>query len=160
MIPSRSTSAGFSLLELLVVITIVGILTTIAVPSLKSLMESQRVRNASFEIFTVLSLARSEAIKRNGHVTVTPSFTSGVLTRIDIAASGTVIDSKPAPKGVDITLSSSAVGGITYKNTGRAAEANVSFQVDVAGAATPTSHVRCIKVTLSGMPQTRKVPCP
>lgn len=160
MMPSRSTAAGFSLIELLVVITIVGILTTIAIPSLKSLMESQRVRNASFEVFTVLSLARSEAIKRNGNVTVTPNFTSGVLTSIDIAASGTVVDSKPAPKGVDITFSPSAVGGLTYKRTGRTAETNVSFQVDVAGSVTPTSHVRCITVTLSGMPQTRKVPCP
>lgn len=162
---SRPSLAGFTLIELLIVISIVGILTTMAIPSFKWLMESQRVTNASYELFSMLNLARSEAVKRNSDVNVTPIYTAGVFTSIEVTytmPNGTVvvIDSKAAPKGVKITPSASVAALLTYKRTGRPAEASPSFQIDVADAATHTSHVRCISIGLSGMPRTQKAVCP
>lgn len=148
--------------ELLIVITIAGILATIAIPSFKSLTESQRVKNASFELFSILTLARSEAIKRNNDVTITPTMAGSVLASIEIAASGVVIDTKPAPKGVNIEPSASATAGVTYKRNGRTSvtAAPITFDIDVAGAATPTRNARCITIELSGMPRTRMGACP
>src|SRR4030065_2579630 len=68
---SSSTSvSGFTLTELLVVLAVAGILATMAVPSFKSLIQSQRVKNAGFELYSSLALARNEAIKRNSDVTI------------------------------------------------------------------------------------------
>lgn len=160
MKPSRPHVSGFTLTELLVVISIVGVLATIAIPSFKSLTESQRVKNASFELFTILSMARSEAIKRNSDVMLTPTPSWGALTSVDVAASGVVIDTRPAPKGVSITPSASATAGVIFRRNGRPVATGITFGVDVAGATTPTRNALCITVELSGMPRTRKDACP
>lgn len=162
----RSSVSGFTLIELLIVVSIAGILAAIAIPSFNSLMEKQRVNNAGFELFSILSLARSEAIKRNCDVLVTPTISGGALTNIVVSSStlcpvggGTVIDSKPAPKGVKIDASPSAIAGITYKRNGRTTATGISFQIDVAGATIPTAKALCIKIELSGMPRTRGGAC-
>src|SRR3569833_1683643 len=61
---------GFTLPELLVTITIAAILAAIAAPSLKSFISSERIRTASYNLISQLTLARSEAIKQNDSVTV------------------------------------------------------------------------------------------
>jgi type IV fimbrial biogenesis protein FimT len=161
---SRSHPAGFTLIELLIVITIVGVLTTMAIPSFKWLMESQRVSNASYELFSVVNLARSEAVKRNAEVKLKPVYTAGVITSIEVSFTSngvvTVLASKAAPKGVEITPSASAAVSITYKHNGRPVEASPNFEIDVKGAVTPTVHVRCMTIGLSGMARTQKGACP
>lgn len=157
----RSSVSGFTLIELLIVVSIAGILAAIAIPSFNSLMEKQRVNNAGFELYSILSLARSEAIKRNNDVTVTPTFSGGALASMDVTvvSSGAIIDSKPAPKRVKIDFSPSAIAGITYKRNGRTTATGISFQIDVAGATIPTAKALCIKIELSGMPRTRGGAC-
>lgn len=131
---------------------IAGILATIAIPSFQSLTQSQRAKNASFELFASLNLARSEAIKRNANVTVTPvsgSWHEGW----DISASGVPsIRSQKAIKGIVI---SGGPASVVYAKTGRTATA--SFQIDVS--ATATANARCIKIELSGMPRSTKGAC-
>lgn len=164
---SRSSVSGFTLVEILIVIAIAGILATIAIPSFKGLMERQRVNNASFELFSVLSLARNEAIKRSCDVTVTPKDSWGALTSVDVitdtgcpVGGGVTIDSKLAPKGVSIKSSTAAAAGITFKRSGRTSTTDNSLEIDVAGATSPTPKALCIRVELSGMPRTREGGCP
>jgi prepilin-type N-terminal cleavage/methylation domain-containing protein len=63
-ITSRSMG-GFSVIELMIVVAIAGILLAIAVPSLQSSITSARTRGVAESIYTGLSQARSEAIRRN-----------------------------------------------------------------------------------------------
>lgn len=152
----RPTETGFTLTELMVVVAVLGVLAAIALPSFQSLTQSQQVKAASFDLFSSLSLARSEAIKRNGNVEVTPNDTDDWGAGWEIAATtGTMetIRSQAALKGVAITL---GPANVVYARTGRATAA-ASFQVDVSGAT--TANVRCIRIGLSGMPRTTKGAC-
>lgn len=56
---------GFSLIELLVVVAIAGVLLSLAVPSFSMWIENTKIRNQADSIVNGLSLARSEALKRN-----------------------------------------------------------------------------------------------
>lgn len=54
---------GFTVAELLVVITIIGILSAIAVPNLTSAVEAYRLTEATRDFSSLLRKARSKAIK-------------------------------------------------------------------------------------------------
>lgn len=64
---------GFTVTELMVVVAIVGIIAAIAAPDMVEMVRRQRVKTAAFDVFAGLSMARSEAIKRNITVNVTPN---------------------------------------------------------------------------------------
>lgn len=149
-------SDGFSLVELLTVVAVVAILAAVAIPSFNQIISSQRIRNASFELFATLMFARSEAVKRNGDVTITP-LEGGWHEGWQITApGGTVIKNHQALRNVVI---SDAPESLVYTRTGRlSATALPAFQFDVDPA--NEDYVRCISITLSGLPKTSKAACP
>ena len=154
--------AGFTLVELMIVVAVVGVLSMMALGGFQWVTQSQRVKASVFDLFASLTVARSEAIKRNGNVTITPAGGSwqGGWT---ITSGGVTIKTQAALSGVTVTGGTGAgtlPATVLYTKSGRlaAGAAVASFQVD-AGATT-TDHVRCVKIELSGLPRTSKGACP
>lgn len=148
-------SSGFTLIEMMVVLCIITILAGVVIPSFQSMLRNQRVKSASFELFSSLVVARSEAIKRNTDVTITPATSGHWEGGWSIAAGSTVLKTQSALAGVAI---SGAPATLTYKRTGRITDTtSPAFQVNVDPA--DSTQIRCINIELSGLPRTSKGAC-
>ena len=104
----RQTQNGFTLVEMLVTLSIVGIFTAIAVPSFTSLIASQNIRVSASMLQSSLLQARSEAIKRNTVVMVSPSagqqWTSGWT--VTVLSGGEVVSNNN--KSIELSRTPSA----------------------------------------------------
>lgn len=67
----RKGDGGFTLLELIVIVLMLGILSAIAAPSWQAFITRQRVRTVNDRVFQSLRLAQSEAKRTKRDVTIT-----------------------------------------------------------------------------------------
>ena len=81
----KANNAGFTLLELMVAITVLALLLGIGVPGFRDFVRNSRMTAATNDIVTDFSIARSEAVKRRVPVTLCKSQN---LTACDTAAAG------------------------------------------------------------------------
>ena len=65
-----SEARGFTLVELMVAIAVLSIILTVAVPSITSMRDRNRVRAAAEAVYAHLQFARSESIKQDRNLTV------------------------------------------------------------------------------------------
>ncbi len=65
--------SGFTLIELMVVIAILAITFSLSVPAYKDLQLRQKINGQANQLFSIIYLARSEAIKRSTVVTICKS---------------------------------------------------------------------------------------
>jgi type IV fimbrial biogenesis protein FimT len=81
----KANNAGFTLLEVMVAITVLALLLGIGVPGFRDFVRNSRMTAATNDIVTDFSIARSEAVKRRVPVTLCKSQN---LTACDVAAAG------------------------------------------------------------------------
>lgn len=144
-------SRGFTLVEIIVVLVILGIFAVMAVPSFHEMVASNHVRSASEQLRTALLLAREEAVKRNGSVTLTCT-SSNCLSGWTVTAGTTTLSKQSAFS--DSRLSISGPASVVFDRSGRLG-GTASFQVQH----TDTSRVNCVRVYLSGLADVAAVAC-
>jgi prepilin-type N-terminal cleavage/methylation domain-containing protein len=142
---------GFTLVEILVALSISGILLTIAASSFTSLTASQRVKGAATDLYIALTKARNEALKLNTNVTLQADsqWSNGWY----IADPDTTITTKllehGALKGISISGSN-----VTFRPSGRVSGSTApAFTITASGSDTQI----CVNVDLSGRPYQKTV---
>ena len=65
-----SKNEGFTLIELMVVIAVVAIITSFALPSYRMLIEKRQVTSGAEQLASFISSAQIEAVKRSNNVSV------------------------------------------------------------------------------------------
>lgn len=61
---------GFTMTELMIAIAISVIIITVALPSFQTMLKKNALRTSAIELYTLLSIARSEAVGRNTNITL------------------------------------------------------------------------------------------
>jgi prepilin-type N-terminal cleavage/methylation domain-containing protein len=156
---TRRAQAGFTAAEILVVIGIVGILAAIAIPSMSSLLATQAVRSASYDLNADLVYARGEAIARAMNVTVTGASSTDFKAGWTITDAGGNTLRTQGARDSRITFTSNA-NVYTFDKTGRVttgAPAQWSIVPSISGA--QDYQKRCIKLDPSGRPRTNEGVC-
>lgn len=69
--------SGVTLIELMMVLAVLAIIVTIAVPSMDSYLDTNRLRGATNQFFADVQYARSEAIKRKTNISVSLTSNGG-----------------------------------------------------------------------------------
>lgn len=145
----RGRMRGFTLVEMMVVMGIVAILAAFAAPNLGLMIKRQRIKTAAFDVFASLTFARSEAIKRNNMVTLTPVANDWARGWQITDANNNVLRDQ---KGWDnVTVTGPATVG--FSGSGRlAAGAGTPFALTggAYGATVYSGDYRCVTLDLSG----------
>jgi len=152
----RNAANGFTLIELMITLSILVILLTVAVPSFREFVQSQRVKTASFDLFASITYARSEALKRNGDVTLSAA-SGGWANGWSISTGGATLRSQAAlDTSVAIT---SAATTLTYGRDGRISGSGATTLQLAPNPSVSWISPRCITIDLSGRPNSKLGSC-
>ena len=156
---------GFTLIELLMAVALLGIIATLAAPSMTNFVIRQRVSSQANEMMLSLAFARSEALKRNAEIRLLPATDSAEgwqggwcigptsMTNCDHTDRLKVFEAKS-----DVSVSSGDFVGspLTFKRDGTSTLAG-TFSVTSSKLKQTGNDARCIDISLQGRPSIRKV---
>ena len=97
----NSKLKGFTLVEIMVTLVVLAIVAVLAVPNFRNFVQSNNINASANNLMGSLSLARSEAIKRNMPVTICASSSQTGCTGVDWNNGWIVFTDTPASGIVD-----------------------------------------------------------
>lgn len=180
--PGRGRSPGFTAIELMVVVAILSIVVAVAVPSFTRFIQGSSVTSTVNTFLADLRFARSEAIRRGGHVVLCRSdapeaaspvcatgegpggagWATGWLVFHDLDANGTRQESDPVLKvrrawsALDSVSDGGASTAYRFTALGRLTAGTPTTSMSFGGPAVATEARRTLCVFPTGT--TRVVP--
>jgi type IV fimbrial biogenesis protein FimT len=170
-VPMRTPARGFTLIELLVVIAVLGISLAAAYPSFRTAIQNNRLTTQANEITTMVTLARSEAVRASLPVSVcggtesacTGNWGDGLLVSYgsndgdDAVAADQVIQYLQGPQFAATFAAAPAV--IQFSPAGFLANGPVGdFSLSIADC--KGQQVRTFSITFAGRIRAVKSGCP
>jgi type IV fimbrial biogenesis protein FimT len=155
----RNRQRGMTLVEIMISLTVLGILIMMALPSFSEALQNQQLRAASEALLNGLQVARGEAIKRNLPVQVVIG--PGTGWTVTEASSGAAIQARSKDEGspnAAVAISPAGatrvtftpLGGVGANLDGSASIAQLNISNPGGGACQPTGPMRCLRVVVSG----------
>ena len=144
---TQRRARGFTLVELVVTVALLGMILGIAAPSMRSFVVGQRIRALSYDLTSDLLLARSEALKRNAAVVVardTEQWHAGWTM-----AAGTLQLSKRNAVGGNVAFDG-APASITFDANGRVSSPAAQVRITLSSTSADANSQRCVELDLSG----------
>jgi len=152
----KKVSRGFTLMELMIVIALAAVIMGIAAPNFTAFRQNARMTNTANDVLTVIVKARTEAIKRQGPVSICASAnpTDAAPTCTDGSNVGLIAfadtDGNCERNGTETAVASmnfdhtmTAIP-LTVKANGNCLSfADTGFQRDVAGKTSVTRLMYC-----------------
>lgn len=141
-----SKCKGFTLVELLVSLAVLGIVLMLGVPSFQSTVISRRLDSAASQVLNAMNVARSEAARRGVQVSVQAADTNWNSGWRVVLADGTVLQAFDGAVNTALT----DIETITFQPTGIRADANgASFTLRICD--TTSDDPRGIQFTVNIM---------
>ena len=157
----RASQAGFTLIEVMIVVAIVGIGVALAIPNFTRWYVQTQLRQTAAEIASQLTLARMTGMSRNRSMDVTVTHAGGAVSVSSVLSTGgPVIKSTTFPThvksvvGSPVTVSFSSMGVRTSGGTGM----QTIGLCDTYGRQYSVTIIASGKVNWA--PNTSGVPCP
>ena len=150
--------SGFTVTELMVVVAIVGIIAAFAAPDMFEMIRRQRVKTATFDLFAGLTMARSEAIKRNLAVQVTPNGGDWAKGFVIMDANDRVVRAQSPFNRVTMA----GPNFVRFNSSGRLASGGGGGPVSISIVdpdANPTFGTRCVTVDPTGRAASKEGTC-
>lgn len=153
LVKMNNRQSGFSLIELMVVVIVLAVAASIAIPSFRNFIANTQIRTTTESIRNGLQIARAEAVKRNAVVRFTlnndKSWVVGCPTVT--ANCPAIIQSKPSKEGsastTTLTLTGSDNISFTSLGTVTAAVGQLS-QVIVDSSALPAANTADLQINI------------
>ena len=148
---------GFTLIELVTVVTILSIMLFLALPNFNVWLQNTQIRTAGEAILNGLQLARAEAVRRNVNVELRMDLSSGWTARLP--DTGEVLQTRLAGEGSStalVTITPLGARKVTFSSLGTiAANADGSnpvseFKIDSISLAAADSRELCILIRTGG----------
>ncbi|MBN2439247.1 MAG: type II secretion system protein [Deltaproteobacteria bacterium] len=141
----KCVPAGFSLIELMIVIALIAIVTTFAVPTWQKYRANTDLKSAAREVMADISDAKQRAVTENLDVyrmTFNTGGNSYALSRTDGVTAGTWTKSL-ASYGTGIVINSVNFGGtvVSFNNRGTVTNGNLVLRNGLGSTATITVNI-------------------
>lgn len=165
---SHAKAQGFTLIELMVTVSIAAILVALATPSIRGMIMNNRIQAASTEFQSALFIARAEAIKRGGDARVTvvanaqsggvPDWASGLTVFVDTTTNAN--GNAPPTNASTLIMTTGAVSAdvlavvnfnhLIYNGLGRSINSAGAALAGTAAFGAVDADYRCTVISATG----------